>query len=130
LICAKYYYQGCASWKWFYPHHYSPFAQDLAKYIDQFSFTFELGNIAYWAIALSCTHTCVGTPFKPFEQLMGVLPAKSHKALPKVYHKYMGVGSKSFKSPILHLYPEKFDIDMNGKKFAHQVRILKNTKLR
>jgi 5'-3' exoribonuclease 2 len=103
----KYYYQGCASWKWYYPHHYAPFAQDLVRFVDQFSFAFELG-----------------TPFKPFEQLMAVLPAKSHKALPKAYHKYMGVGKNSFKSPIIHIYPEKFDLDMNGKKFAHQAVIL------
>lgn len=64
----RYYYNGVASWGWFYPYHYAPKITDLVgieKYQDQ---QFELGK-----------------PFRPYEQLMGVLPTLSKKLLPKAY---------------------------------------------
>ncbi|KAL6493042.1 5'-3' exoribonuclease 3 [Orobanche gracilis] len=66
-----YYYEGVCSW--FYPYHYAPFASDL-KDLAQLDIRFELG-----------------TPFKPFNQLLGVFPAASN-----------------------------FEVDMNGKRFSWQ----------
>ncbi|KAI9614713.1 hypothetical protein H4Q26_009104 [Puccinia striiformis f. sp. tritici PST-130] len=64
-----YYYTGVASWSWAYPYHYSPMITDLDK-MASYKFSFDLGN-----------------PFKPFEQLMGVLPGLSSTHVPPAFRK-------------------------------------------
>ncbi|KAJ2581536.1 5'-3' exoribonuclease 2, partial [Coemansia sp. RSA 1836] len=98
----KYYYQGCASWGWYYPYHYAPLASDFAD-LDTMDVSFELG-----------------TPLKPYEQLMGVLPARSRHNLPKEFTPLMTLAS----SPIIDFYPTDFPLDLNGKKFLWQAVIL------
>lgn len=54
----------------------------------------------------------LGQPFRPFQQLMGVLPDRSKRIVPKPYHILM----TDVDSPIIDFYPRDFDLDMNGKK--------------
>ncbi|KAI1139071.1 exoribonuclease 1 [Hypoxylon sp. FL0543] len=89
-----YYYKGVASWPWFYAYHYSPMTSDITKGLNA-DLNFKLGQ-----------------PFRPFEQLMGVLPDRSKKIVPSVYHDLM----TDPKSPIIDFYPRDFELDMNGKK--------------
>lgn len=108
-----YYFQGVPSWSWFYPYHYSVRVSDL-KNISEFKFDFQLGK-----------------PFRPFDQLMGVLPALSRSHIPSCYQTLMIDAN----SPIIDFYPETFELDLNGKKsdweaivkipFIEETRLLK-----
>ena len=89
-----YYYRGIASWPWFYGYHYAPLMSDVVKGLNA-DLNFKKGQ-----------------PFRPYEQLMGVLPDRSKKIVPKVYHDLMTNPS----SPIIDFYPRDFELDMNGKK--------------
>ncbi|XP_070843440.1 5'-3' exoribonuclease 2 isoform X2 [Chaetodon trifascialis] len=95
----RYYYQGCASWKWYFPFHYAPFASDFKDIKGMFT-DFEKGTM----------------PFKPLEQLMGVFPAASGNFLPETWRNLMS----SPDSSIIDFYPDDFAIDLNGKKYAWQ----------
>ncbi|KAF2113567.1 XRN 5'-3' exonuclease N-terminus-domain-containing protein [Lophiotrema nucula] len=89
-----YYYRGVASWPWFYAYHYSPMISDVKKGLRA-DINFKLGQ-----------------PFKPYQQLMGVLPDRSKKIVPTAYHDLM----TNPDSPIIDFYPREFELDMNGKK--------------
>lgn len=54
----------------------------------------------------------LGQPFRPYQQLMGVLPDRSKVIVPTPYHDLM----TNPDSPIIDFYPRDFDLDMNGKK--------------
>jgi len=95
----RYYFQGCPSWKWFYPYHYAPFASDFED-IEKVDIEFEKGT----------------GPFNPLEQLMSVFPAASGKFLPPTWRELMSAAD----SPIIDFYPTDFKVDLNGKRFAWQ----------
>jgi 5'-3' exoribonuclease 1 len=97
----NYYYKGCSSWGWYYPYHYAPRITDFVD-LDKMKFNFVLGE-----------------PFKPFQQLMGVLPAASAEHIPLAYKDLMYDPN----SPILDFYPVEFEEDMNGKKQSWEATV-------
>eukprot|EP00933_Yihiella_yeosuensis_P040899 TRINITY_DN35302_c0_g1_i1.p1 TRINITY_DN35302_c0_g1~~TRINITY_DN35302_c0_g1_i1.p1 ORF type:complete len:933 (-),score=220.61 TRINITY_DN35302_c0_g1_i1:95-2893(-) len=103
-----YYYQGCASWTWFYPYHYAPFASDLIGCAN-----LKCGELTYFQ---------QGTPFQPFQQLMSVLPPVSAEeaGIPMAMRELM---SQTF-SPLIDFYPVDFGLDLNGKRFTWQAVVL------
>jgi 5'-3' exoribonuclease 2 len=92
----KYYYDGCPSWKWYFPFHYAPFASDLRN-IERFAKDVK-------ALELNA-------PFNPVEQLMAVLPSDSAHAVPKASRWLM----LDEESPIIDFYPNQVPVDPNGK---------------
>ena len=86
---SRYYYQGCASWKWYFPYHYAPFASDFVN-IDSVPTEFEKDT----------------KPFAPLEQLMSVFPAASRSHVPEPWGKLM----LEPECPIIDFYPEDFKV--------------------
>ena len=91
----KYYYSGCPSWGWFYPHHYAPFASDL-KGLSRLVIEFEQDR-----------------PFTPLQQLLAVLPPRSAHALPPPLRDFMLDGKNE------EMYPRELKYDPNGKTMRH-----------
>ncbi|XP_063901508.1 5'-3' exoribonuclease 1 isoform X2 [Zophobas morio] len=98
----NYYYNGVCSWSWFYPHHYSPYISDVKGFAN-LKIDFELGK-----------------PFKPYEQLLAVLPTASKNLLPKCYHHLMTEENSIIKG----YYPEEFQTDLNGKRQEWEAVVL------
>lgn len=97
VFVLKYYLYKIPTFDWFYPYHYAPLLTDIYNYLpeDIGTFVFEFSE-----------------PMSPLEQLLCVLPPQSYRLIPKELH-YLMLSSDT---PLLHLYPKDFKIDMEGKK--------------
>ena len=89
-----YYTNNVPSWEWSYPHYYAPSTYILAKYIDTFLFPRYQPT----------------TPLLPFQQLLCILHPKSFNLLPKP------LDTLYSNAKIDMYYPEKVEIDLDGKK--------------
>ena len=91
-----YYTKDVPDWKWHYSYHYAPPASILAKYFD--TYKFKTYNVT--------------VPTTPFQQLLGVLPPKSAKLIPRPLSTLLTDNN----SPLKKYCPETFEIDYAGKK--------------
>ena len=88
------------SWQWIYNYKHAPSLKDLSKYLN------KLDNINNLKINK-------GTPNKPYQQLLMVLPPESHNLLPKSYQHLVLLDS----SPIIDYYPKEYELDCYYKRY-------------
>jgi 5'-3' exonuclease len=100
-------------WSWYYPFEAAPLAIDLKGYLE----TKSVGNLQRNSDIKS-----VGKPYKPFEQLMMILPsASAAENLPSSYVKLMADSN----SPLLPYYPIDFQLGVVlGGKFIYAEPLL------
>lgn len=104
----EYYTKGTPSWTWYYPHHYSPWINDIAEYIESDKFRIPKFTL--------------GKPVPEELQLLYILPPKSFKLLPRQLH--------HLKDKYPEMFPINIIIDKSGtefewnKKFYYRLRIL------
>jgi 5'-3' exonuclease len=103
----KYYFNKCASWRWYFPYDHGPFLADLSKSLN----TFDINSVKFK----------LSKPLKPLEQLLCVLPPQSSYLLPNKVSEYMSKED----SPLIHLYPIDFKQDfINKRKYWQSIPVL------
>jgi 5'-3' exoribonuclease 1 len=90
-----YYNYGCISWEWSYYHNYPPSFNDLYNYMDRYVSDINLIKLPK------------SKPFKPFEQLLMVLPNNSRDLLPPKLSSLMIDNN----SDIIQYYPIQYQIE-------------------
>lgn len=96
-----YYNYECISWEWSYYYNYPPSFNDIYVYMDKYVSDINLLQLPK------------SRPFKPFEQLLMVLPKESKHLLPN------NLGNKMINnhSEIIHYYPIKYEIDLTNNNY-------------
>jgi 5'-3' exoribonuclease 1 len=106
-----YYYKGVQHWGFYYKYHYPPMISDIRE-IESLLKSTTIENF----------DMCEGEnrPFKPFEQLLTILPADSiQNLLPKCYY------DNFIKNPAFEkFYPLTFDMDLNGRSMPWEAIVL------
>jgi 5'-3' exonuclease len=73
----RYYSYGCPSWVWYYHHNLCPLLDDMAHFLENYMNKLPPGEMPFKLVQ--------GSPFRPYIQLMHILPKISFSLLPKVF---------------------------------------------
>jgi len=95
----RYYFRGCESWEWYYPHHYAPFASDVAAQLRDMIQEGSMKSADLFAFSMS-------EPFSPLEQLVAVLPPDSVLILPRPLRHLV----TDLESPLFPFFPSSLHI--------------------
>ncbi|VBB18067.1 XRN 5'-3' exonuclease [Yasminevirus sp. GU-2018] len=95
---ARYYFESCPSWRWQYKFTHAPFLSDLIDYIRHRDVMKDF-NVE------------VHGPIDMYTQLVSVVPAVYSDILPQSLRHL----SSSAESPIIDMFPLKYDVDMINK---------------
>lgn len=97
LFVLRYYVDEIPDYGWYYPFHKSPFFMDMYESVDDFD-----GEMVFQKRG----------PLTSFEQLLAVMPPGSVDLLPVSLRSLV----TDEDSVIADFYPDKFEIDLDGKK--------------
>lgn len=121
----RYYFEECPDWRWQYNYVYPPLISDLYDYIERkhSEKSFDMNAIEF----------ADEGNLPMFTQLVSVLPPKFRYLLPMRYRDLM-----SYDSPIVDMYPIRYEIDKTYKSMLYKClpliptlninRVLKATK--
>ena len=96
----NYYFDKCPSWIWYYPYDNPPFLEDINNYLEK-NKKFNMNKIDF----------DYGSPLKPFNQLLLVLPPQSSYLIPKTLRKIVHNPNSS----LAYMYPTQIKQDLIGK---------------
>ena len=99
-----YYFDSCISWDWYYCFLHSPSFEDVFNYMHKHG---DINNHIKFKKS---------RPYKPFEQLMTVLPSASSHLLPKQYETLINNNDLR----IIEYYPTNFRVDTLNCNFMWQ----------
>ena len=93
----EYYFNGCACWNYKYMYRHAPSIKNILNTLEYFN--------------LNSTKFNKSKPVSSVVQLLSILPKKSSYLLPRSYRNLM------YNSNLVHLYPDKFEIDTYYKRY-------------